>query len=202
MSERDPEAAHRLGDISAWQKLSETEMARCAVFGLYSCRFRHPIRKAEGDFYVIQSNDWVNVLPVTPDKQVVLVKQFRFGIESMSWEIPGGIMDTGEDCVAAGLRELREETGYVSTSARVLGTVSPNPAILNNRCHFVLAEGVHLSGEQQWDEHEEIEVRLFPLDEVYAMAMRGEIVHALVLNALLYYYPEWMAVKARRRSTD
>lgn len=199
MSEGPQESAEGAPEISRWEKLSEREVAKCVVFDLLARRYRHPLRKTEGDFYVLQTSDWVNVLPVTPDKQVVLVKQFRFGIEKHSWEIPGGMMDPGEEPIAAGLRELSEETGYVPRSARRLGDVSPNPAILNNRCHFVLAEDVELADAQKWDEHEEIEVRLFPLDEVYAMAMRGEIVHALVLNALFYYYPEWLAYKARRR---
>ncbi len=142
----------------------------------------------------------MNVLPVTPDQKVALVRQWRFGVEAFSWEIPGGIMDEGESPIEAGLRELREETGFEARSSRVLGQISPNPAILSNTCFFVLAEGVSFTGGQEWDQHEEIEVKLFPIDEVYAMAARGEIVHSLVVNALFHYYPEWLKLKARRRS--
>jgi 8-oxo-dGTP pyrophosphatase MutT (NUDIX family) len=128
-----------------------------------------------------------------------MVKQYRFGIQAMSWEIPGGVMDAGEEPIEAGLRELREETGYEPSSTRMLGSVSANPAILDNRCHFVLADGVRLTGDLDLDEHEEIEVRLFALDEVYEMAANGGIVHPMALNALFHYYPEWLKHQGRRR---
>lgn len=188
------------GDLAAWEVMSRREHARCVVFDVIEKRCRHPKRGTEGDFYVLESRDWVNVLPVTPEGELVLVRQWRFGVEAFSWEIPGGIMDAGESPVEAGLRELVEETGFEARSSRLLGQISPNPAILSNTCFFVLAEGVSLSGAQDWDQHEEIEVKLFPIDEVYAMAARGDIVHSLVVNALFYYYPEWLKLKARRRS--
>ena len=106
---------------------------------------------------------------------------------------------SGEKPLEAGLRELREETGYAPSATRMLGSVSANPAILDNRCHFVLADGVRRVAELELDEHEEIEVKLFELDEVYAMASSGGIVHPLVLNALFLYYPEWLKHQGRRR---
>ncbi len=183
--------------VEKWDRLSETTIAETTVFDLVSRRCRHPRRGTEGDFYVIKSADWVNVLPVTSDGEIVMVRQWRFGVEQLSWEIPGGIMDAGEAPIVAGLRELREETGYEAKSTRLLGSVRPNPAIQNNTCHFVLAQDVVLTAEQQWDAHEELEVRLFPVDEVYAMAARGEIIHSLVVNALFHYYPEWLRMRSQ-----
>ncbi len=178
--------------VSRWEPVSERTLAKCRVFDLVERRFRHPKRGAEGDFYVLETNDWVMVLPVTERGEVVMVRQFRFGVQSFSWELPGGIMDAGEeDPVWTGVRELAEETGYEASRTRILGSSAANPAILNNRCHFVLAEGVTPTARRSWDEHEEIEVKLFPLAEVYAMAHRGEIIHSLALNALLLYYPSW-----------
>lgn len=199
MGEQEGDAAASGGRVHAWERMGEELLVSCPVFDLVARRLRHPKRGSESDFYVLKTRDWVNVLPVTADKKVPLVRQYRYGIEAMSWEIPGGIMDPGEDPVDAGLRELREETGYAAKSCRVLGSVAANPAIMNNRCHFVLADQAWLAGEQEWDEHEEIEVRLFDLDEVYAMAGRGEICHSLVVGALFHYYPEWLRWKARRR---
>ena len=99
----------------------------------------------------------------------------------------------------AAARELSEETGFVARSCKLIGSVAANPAIMNNTCHFVWADAVTLQAELKWDEHEEIETRLFPIDEVYAMAHRGEIKHSLVVAALFQFYPEWQRIQARRR---
>lgn len=199
MSDSGIEASSGGEQIHAWDILREQELLSCPVFDLVSRRLRHPVRGSEGDFYILKTRDWVNVIPVTPDHEIVMVRQYRFGIEATSWEIPGGVMDPGEDPLEAGARELSEETGYVARSCTVIGKVSANPAIMDNACHFVWADAVTLQAELKWDEHEEIETRLFPIDEVYAMAHRGEIKHSLVVAALFQFYPEWLRIRARRR---
>ncbi len=185
--------------VSHWEELDSEQVADCRIFDILSKRFRHPKRKTEGDFYVIRPRDWVNVLPVTPDYEMVLVNQFRFGVKQTSWEIPGGVIDEGEEPVVAGLRELREETGYTTSKARLMGSVHPNPAIQSNSCHMVLAEQVRLTETLQWDEHEEIVTQSFPIRDVFEMARSGEIFHSLTLNALLLFYSEWEKIQARQR---
>ena len=176
---------------SRWQKLGEKILTTTRIFDLRTALYRHPVRQTERDFYVIHSPDWVNVLALTPDHQIVLVNQFRFGIDTFSLEIPGGVMDLGENAIEAGLRELREETGYVGTGAKLLGSVHPNPAIQSNRCHLVAVENVQRSAALDWDPDEEIEVLTAPLDQVYAWARSGKITHSLVLDALLFFAPRW-----------
>jgi 8-oxo-dGTP pyrophosphatase MutT (NUDIX family) len=180
---------------SRWTKLSEKILTATRIFDLRSALYRHPVRQTEKDFYVVHSPDWVNVLALTPDHQLVLVNQFRFGIDTFSLEIPGGVIDLGEDPVDAGLRELREETGYVGTGARLIGSVHPNPAIQSNRCHLVLVENVRRSAELDWDPDEEIEVLIAPVDQVYEWAQSGKITHSLVLDALLFFSPYWADIK-------
>jgi len=180
---------------SRWRKLRTAPHASTRIFDVLRATFHHPRRETERDFFVITAPAWVNVLALTPDHQLVLARQFRFGTEDFSLEIPGGMIDPGEDPVAAGLRELREETGYVGTRARLLGSVHPNPAIQNNRCHFVLVDEVRSAAELDWDPDEEIEVLTRPVDEVYALAYRGEITHALVLDALLLFAPVWAKLR-------
>jgi len=178
-----------------WEKLGEKGIASTRVFDLRSTRYRHPVRATERDFVVIRPPDWVNILALTPDHHLVLVNQFRFGIDAFSLEIPGGMMEPGEDPVATARRELREETGFAGASARLLGSVHPNPAIQSNRCHFVLVEHAVASSEQEWDTDEEIEVTTLPVDEVLALARAGGITHGLVLDALFYFEPLWRKLK-------
>lgn len=193
--------ASSTGDaVPHWDELGSESVANCRIFDVVAKRFRHPTRETEGDFYVIRTRDWVNVIPITSDFEMVLVNQFRFGVKKTSWEIPGGVMDPGEDPVTAGLRELQEETGFTSERARLLGSVRPNPAIQDNACHIVLAERAVKTADLKWDEHEEIETKTVPIERVFEMAKTGEIFHSLVLNALLLFYPEWRKIQARRRS--
>ncbi len=174
-----------------WQKLGQATQFTTPIFALDHARYRHPRRGTERNFVVINSPDWVNVIAVTPDSRLVLVRQFRYGIDAFSLEIPGGVMDPGEDPIEAGLRELREETGYSGVRARLLGSVHPNPAFQSNRAHFVLVEAVTRSHELEWDADEEIEVVVEPIEDVLALARNGGITHSLVLNALMFFEREW-----------
>lgn len=161
------------------------------VFEVTAVDYRHGPRGRTREFSVINSPDWVNVIALTDDGQLVLVRQFRYGIDEFSLEIPGGVIEHGEDPVLAGARELEEETGYSGTSARLLASVHPNPAIQSNRCHFVLVEHARKTHELSWDDDEEIEVLTKPVDEVYALARSGQITHSLVLDALFMFEPVW-----------
>ncbi|HKB90849.1 MAG TPA: NUDIX hydrolase [Opitutaceae bacterium] len=182
---------------SRWEKTGDTIHASCRIFDVHSPRYRHPKRGTERTFFTIETSDWVNVLAVTVDRQIVLVRQFRYGIDTFSLEIPGGVIDLGEDPVEAGLRELREEAGFSGENARIIGRVHPNPAIQNNTCHLVLVENAKRTHELEWDTDEELEVLIAPVDEVYAMVQQGQITHAMVLDALLFFVPHWSRLKER-----
>ena len=181
---------------SAWERLVDATVDHFRIFQVRRTRYRHPRDAREGEFIVIDSCDWVNVVAVTDEGQLLLVRQFRFGRHAFTLEIPGGLIEAREDPVTAGVRELREETGYAGHSARILGRVHPNPAIQSNTCHLVLVEGVRRVGPTQFDTNEEIELSLHPVDEVLAMARDGRITHALVLDALFFLEPWWRARSA------
>ena len=187
--------SHSPGHPARWQKLGRTLLAQTRVFDLQSVHYRHPQRGTERDFVVANPPDWVNVIALTPDHRLVLVRQFRFGVDDFALEIPGGVIDAGEDPLVAGPRELREETGFSGTAACLLGSVRPNPAILSNRCHVVLVERAVATDATAWDHDEEIEVLTLPVEEVLALARNGGITHSLVLNALFMFEPRWRAMQ-------
>jgi len=137
----------------------------------------------ERDALVLAAPDWVNVVPLLPDGRVVMVRQWRFGIAAPTLEVPGGIVDPGETAAAAAARELHEETGYRAATVRPLGAVTPNPAILANRCATFLATGLELEGAPQSGIDEELTVELVPLEDVPRRVRAGEIHHALVIAA-------------------
>ena len=173
-----------------WELIEDRLHAKCRIFEVRSQHFRHPKDGREGDFYVLNTSDWVNVLAITPAEEIVMVRQFRYGSRELSLETPGGVIEKGEDPLVAGLRELREETGFSGESARVLSECRPNSAILSNRCHFVLAENVKQVAEVDFDPNEEIETVLIPIAEISDRVRSGEISHSLALNALFNLFLE------------
>jgi ADP-ribose pyrophosphatase len=175
------------GEPSRWVREGERTLASTRVLDLLSVRFRQPERGVEKEFVVIHPPDWVNVVAVTPDGRIVLVRQFRFGANALSLEVPGGAVEKGEDPVAAGLRELSEETGYGGGTVRLLGSVHPNPAIQDNKCHFILVDGAVPTGPLDWDDDEEIEISTAPAAEVLGWARSGRITHSLSVAALMLF---------------
>jgi 8-oxo-dGTP pyrophosphatase MutT (NUDIX family) len=134
--------------------------------------------------YTLEHPDWCNVIAITEDERIVLVRQLRFGTRETSLELPGGMIDAGEDPAAAALRELREETGFEAARAELLVVTHPNPSFQKNKLHSFVARGARLAGATKFDEHEECETVLAPLSDVARMLDEGEIVHALDHMAL------------------
>lgn len=169
--------------MEPWRRLGSERLHRCRVFDLDRIRFAPPDGREPRDFFVVEAPDWINVIPLTDDRRVVLVRQYRFGIEGFTLEIPGGMCDSGEDPVAAARRELREETGYEARELVPLGWVHPNPAVQTNRCHSFLALGVVEAGPAEPDPDEAFEIMTVPLLEIPRLVASGDITHSLVVAA-------------------
>lgn len=174
-------------EIVPWITLNDDEVADCRIFQLRSVERRHPVRGTSASFSYLATSDWVNVVAITDDHHIVLIRQYRHGIDDVTLEIPGGILDPGEDAIGAARRELMEETGFDSTTLKVIGRVRSNPAIIDNWTWTVLATGLTSTGRVDPDEHEEIAVELHPVDTIDKLLREGAVTHALVIDAFMWY---------------
>ncbi len=142
------------------------------------------------DVLVVNAPGWINVVPLTEDGRVVMVRQWRYGIQAPTLEIPGGMIDPGEDDRTAAGRELIEETGMRAGTLEQIGSMHPNPAFIANRLTTWLASDLEVleEGQERFGvEGEEIERELVPLDEVPERIRSGEISHALVIAAFYLF---------------
>jgi len=174
-----------------WKKISSKYLGDFRIFKLRSDTYVVPRTNKEHDFVVLESVNWVNVIAITPERELVMVEQYRFGSETVELEIPGGMMDPHEtDPVATAARELQEETGYEGERARLLGRTFGNPAILNNTCFTVVVENCRLKHAVNFDHGEDLVTRLVPISEIPKMVAEEKIGHPLVAVAL-YYFDLW-----------
>jgi ADP-ribose pyrophosphatase len=171
-----------------WETRVSRHLARYRIFDLREDICISPRTGEEFPFYVLETRDWVNILPITGDGRIVLVRQYRFGTGEVTLELPGGLVDKEDTSpLVAAHREMREETGYDSNDITALGSVRPNPAVQNNTCHLFVARDVELKCAQRLDSAEDIAVELYTMDEVKRMIATGVINHCLVLNTFYFY---------------
>lgn len=170
----------------AWTQVSQAEPIDFHIFKLRQLQAADPRDGKPHPRVFLDCGDWVNVIPVTAQGELVMIRQFRFGTWSVTLEIPGGMVDAGEDPATAGSRELEEETGYRAGRLVPLGWCHPNPAILNNRLHTFLAldcERVHAGAP---DAAEDIRVELHSRSAVNGFLRDGQISHSAVVCAFFY----------------
>jgi 8-oxo-dGTP pyrophosphatase MutT (NUDIX family) len=174
--------------VRPWRHLSSRRLATTCVFGLDGHLRRSEETGREAEFYVLDAPDWVNVVAVTDDDRIVLVEQYRQGVERVTLEIPGGMVDPGDTSPEeAARRELLEETGFASDRWTHIGTVDPNPAIQSNRCFTYLAEDARRVAEPTPDGNEELRVVLEPAASIRDLVRAGRVEHALVVAAFYWW---------------
>ncbi|KQC11750.1 MAG: hypothetical protein APR63_12205 [Desulfuromonas sp. SDB] len=167
-----------------WELLSSELNSDLNIFKVNISKYRNLRNGTILDAVILDTPDWVNVIAVTEDNRIILVEQFRFGAAMKSLEVPAGLIEPGEAHLQAAKRELSEETGYTSEQWEYLGFVKPNPAFLNNRCHFWLARNVQLTEQPRPDPGENLKVKLITSRELKQAVIDGKINHSISIAAL------------------
>ena len=137
-------------------------------------------------YYIMESGDYVNIVPVTAAGEILFVRIYRHGVGQTLLETPGGLIDKGESPLAAAQRELLEETGCACAEMRLIGSGSPDPARLSCKAFYFLATGVMETAVPAWDEHEEMELLRMPISQVKQKLFAGEIMDSVQQSALFF----------------
>lgn len=174
--------------IKPWPCIRSKPAQSFRVFSVRTDAAISPRTGIEHDFYIIESRDWINIIPLTSDHRVVMIRQYRHGSRGITLEIPGGLVDPGDTPERAAARELLEETGYEAEDWMKIGEVNPNPALFNNRCHTFLARNIKKIRDPIPDQTEDIEAVLIPLSDIPELIWKGEIDHAMVITAFYWYF--------------
>jgi len=175
--------------IKPWPIIESTKDSDTGLFSIKTNRCRSPRTGQEHDFYVIDFPNWVQVLPITSDDQVVMVRQYRHGCGRIFLELPGGLIDENDlSPHKTAKRELLEETGYCAENLILLTRIYPQPAVLNNKGLTYLARQVKKVAKPNLDAAEDIEVCLVKLQKIPEMIRGGEINHGQTVMALSLYF--------------
>lgn len=174
-----------------WKVLESKEIFSAGLFRLRTDRCQLPDGRVMPRYYVMEFSDWVHIVPVTKQLQVVMVKQYRHAGEDHFFEVPGGAIEPGkgESSEVAAVRELKEETGYVPETVQFLGSHYPNPALQSNQMHTYLALGCEKICEQDLDAYEDVEVVLVDIKELLHDLRTGKIRHSLMMSSLALAAP-------------
>jgi len=173
--------------IKKWNIVSSEQLESNRIFSVRKDTSVSPINGNEHDFFVIEAPDWINVIALTENDEVVLIEQYRHGNQSVTVEIPGGMIDPGEEPLETAKRELLEETGYAGENWVQIGEVLPNPAIQSNRCFTFLATNCKKIGQTNFDTTEYIITYARPYSEIPKLVSQGKITHSLVIAAFYWY---------------
>lgn len=173
--------------VKNWQKTDSQKRGRFRVFDVREDTAVSPRTGKSHNFFILEADNWANIIPVTQEGNVVLIHQYRHGTERIEVEIPGGVIDaTDVSPLIAAEREMIEETGYTAEKIIPIGEVAPNPAILDNRCYSFLALGAKQQHIPTFDTSEDIVVEEVSLDQIPALIQTGQISHALVIAAFYF----------------
>jgi ADP-ribose pyrophosphatase len=174
---------------NVWKRENRKLLISTPIFDLVTHDVTPTSKAFTKPFYVLEAKPWVNTIAITPEKNILLIRQYRHGLHEYCLELPGGIVDdTGDDAtLLSAKRELVEETGYTSNNWKFIGKVSGNPAVFNNYSYTYLALDATKTQDTSWDEAEEIEEILVPEDKIIDLLRNGNIHHSMMVASLSLY---------------
>jgi 8-oxo-dGTP pyrophosphatase MutT (NUDIX family) len=178
--------------VKPWTVLSSERLLDCPVFSVERTQSRSPVDASIHEFYRLQCPDWAQIIPVTEQNEVVMVRQFRHGSSELSLEIPAGMVDPGEAPIAAAARECLEETGYQCSALQPFGVLRPNPALFANYLHAFVAFGVTRVADIAQSATEHTEVELVPAQRISELLLQGVVDHALDTALLWRFVHEFL----------
>jgi ADP-ribose pyrophosphatase len=171
----------------AWDEVETQVVGEYDVFRVRRHVMRSPRTGDLHEFHVVDVPLCVQVIPFTDDGRIILVEQYRQGVKRVSLEFPAGVVEDGEDPVAAAVRELEEETGYRAAEAELLTDFDPDPAIQSNAIQVIVARGCTADGERNQDDGEDVQVRTAGVEEIPDLIRAGRIRHAAAISAWYLY---------------
>lgn len=172
-----------MAEKSRWSLVKTRSVRQFRTVNLLERTFRHEPSGRERAYAACESSDWVFVIPITKENEAVLIRQFRHGRQQVVLELPGGILEHGESPMEAGIRELREETGYASDRIQMVGPLLPNPGLNTAVFHVAVAWDAYVAQPPSPEPLEEIVMELRPLQEIPEMIVGGELNHAMCVAA-------------------
>ena len=175
--------------MKKWKIISQETVCDFKLFKFYKRDLLNQRKNSHHHFYIMDTADWVNIVPVTPEGNIILVKQYRAGIDSVTIETPGGVIDKNDPSpIEAAKRELEEETAYRAAKVTQFATIDPNPSFMANKCYFILAEDVKHTGKINFDPGEDIDTIEMSKEEIKKAIKTGVISHAVTIAALEMYF--------------
>lgn len=167
-----------------WKLLDSKNVYREKWLQIRNDKCELPDGRIIDPYFVIEVPSWTNMVVITKEERIVLVRQYRQALGTTTLELPGGILEIGEAPKSSAIREMQEETGYVSEEVEFIMQISPNPALMNNTAYFFLAKNAEKLTHTSFDPYEDIVIETYSKEELKQLLMNGKLQHGVQQGAI------------------